>query len=790
MKVLFLQEYVRDNHIVNSNGVKVADYLSTPLGRKLVHYAKQIGIKRADVHIDYAYDLIPEVMKVDPKTGRILKYKEPALSMRKEPELRLLNRIIKLKPDIIIPMGNIGCKFLLGVQAISTLRGRPEEVTITRKLEEGQTLSYTTWVLPIYSMEYITAQPNAERFVSSDMTVLQKFLKAGSDAYEMGDVSYEFVDKIERVREIFAQFKTPRNHLADPRWLVAWDLETNTLQAEMLGAKALVISLSWEHGQGVTIPLEHKDFVWGEGIVDEIYELIQDFQADRSILKVGHNIGFDIRFLMSTRGLVHFENNYDTKIAYYLAISQEAESSLRLSDMAYEMTDMGGYDKPLEDYKIQYKKNHLAREKTRVEEEHAKALEEYSQELARLDEEDNKVKAEYLAEGKPTRLIPKLPRPPKPKKPKIEPLKNEIDGSDFNYEWIPLKLMHPYASGDVDSCLRIHYVLSGELQRHPKWWTLYTTYYPRLTRSLARIESNGMETNLNYMQDIDREYGKELETITEKLREIPAVKELGQRNEELYLLSVEHFANTPPKERDEQLVKLRSNFRKNGTEFRPTAPDDKRKVLFDILGIRPPYDKESVVESAWDIGKPEHELTWKDYKGDKHNLEYIRDNYPEHRELATLLLDYSKVGTLRSNFTTALLKRVSNKDGRVHGRFNSTGTQTSRLSSNDPNLQNIPSKIGDPMRFDYKYPIKRMFISRFENGGLIEADFQALEMRVAGLRAKDLEMTKAFLNKDDLHTETAMTAFGVTRENVTADLRQKAKGVSFGLLYGEINAVL
>lgn len=790
MKVLFLQEYIRDTHIVKRNGELVADYLSTSLGRRLIKYAKDIGIKRADVHIDYAYDMIPEVMKIDPRTGRVIKYKEPSLSMRKIPESRLMERILALKPDIIIPMGNIGCRFLLGVQAITRLRGRPEQITLNVPDTTGVMQTYDTWVLPIYSMEYIMSQPNAERFVSSDMSVLQKFLKQGESAYIMGDVSYEFVTTYERVEEIFTQFKTPRNHLANPHWLVAWDLETNTLQAEMLGAKALVISLSWAHGQGVTIPLEHKDFTWEPGVVDKIYELIRDFQEDRSIYKVGHNIGFDIRFLMSTRGFTYFHNNMDTKVAYYLAISQDVSSSLRLSDMAYELTDMGGYDTPLEEYKINYRKEYNAKEKERIEEVHKQALAQYEIDVKAHEEEEAKRLKAHTDEGKPLKLFTKRPKPAKPKKPKPEPLTNEIDGSNFNYEWIPLELMHPYASGDVDSCLRIHHKLAEELQKHDKWWHLYSEYYPRLTQSLSRVESTGLETNLTYMEDIDREYGLELEEITRKLRELEPIKEFARQNEELYAMSIEHFVDTPPKERDPELVKLRTNYRKNGVEFRPTAPDDKRRVLFDILGIRPPYDRESVVESAWDVGKPEQELTWKDYKGDKHNLEYIRDNYPEHRELATLLLEYSKVGTLKSNFTTALLKRVSNKDGRVHGNFNSTGTETSRLSSDKPNLQNIPSKVGDPKRFDYKYPIKRMFTSRFENGGLIEADFQALEMRVAGLRAKDLEMTRAFLNKDDLHTETAMTAFGLAREDVTPDLRQKAKGVSFGLLYGEINAVL
>lgn len=781
MKVMILLEHIRENYITKDNQV---NFMATGMGAKLRKYLNEVGIPKDSYIIDYAYDRVPDAQKVDKKTGRILKYNTPTLAMRKEPEDRLMERILAYQPDIIIPMGNMGCKFLLKEQAITKLRGRPSEVEIKRSFAQGE-VSYTTWVLPIFSMEYILAKPNAERFVQSDMTVLAKFMADGSEAYEAKQVNYEFVTDISRVKEIFNQFKTPPKQIPEQQWVVAWDLETNTLKPERLGAKPLVMSMSWDFAQGVTIPLEHKDFSWDPEDLKTIYNLIRDFQEDSNIIKVGHNIQYDIRFLMSTKGLKTFMQNRDTKIAYYLSVSQEADASLRLSDLAFEMTDMGGYDNDLEQYKKDYIKNYNLQEKERVVREHTQDLTEWELECNSIVELDRVKRDQYKEEGKKLSLLPKPVLPPKPKKPSIVPLTNEIDGGDFNYEWIPLEVMHPYASGDTDCCLRIYRMLEAQLKANPKMWKLYTEFYPRLSKTLARVESNGIATELDYMKDIDREYTKEAERLTEELRNHPAIKEFEQYQQDLYTLAMEHFSSTPPKERNPELVKLRTNLKKNGTKFRPSSATDKKKVLFDILDIKPPYDKESIVDKAWDAGTPEANLTWKDYKSNKHNLEYIETHYPEHKELAQLFLAFSKVITLRNNFTKKLIDHVSNKDGKVHGSFNPTGTATGRLSSSNPNQQQVPSKVEDPNRFDYHYPIKRMFKTEFENGTLVQLDYQALEMRVVALRAKDKTMTQAFLDDKDLHTNTASLAFRVPEEEVSKDLRKKAKGVAFGIVYGE-----
>lgn len=393
---------------------------------------------------------------------------------------------------------------------------------------------------------------------------------------------------------------------------------------------------------------------------------------------------YDIRFLISTKGLVEAKQNRDTKIGYYMAVSQDSKVSLRLSDLAYELTDMGGYDAPLEAYKDKYTKDHNAREKERVEREYEDNLKQWELDIETFEAEDKAIRQQYAEEGRKMSTIPKRTAPPKPKKEKPVGLVNEIDGSEFNYEWIDLETLHPYASGDTDCCLRIYKVLEEKIKESPRMWWLFTDFYPRLSRALAQMESTGIEAHLDYMTNIDREYTKETERLTEEIRKLPVIKEFEERNQELYAMSIEHFVNTPPAERDKTLVNMRNRFKKNGTEFRPTSSDDKKKVLYDLLQIKLPYDKESIVDTAWDAGIPEQDLKWNHYKSDKHNLGLIVEYYEEHRTLAKLLLEFSKVNTLKNNFTKKLLDFVSNKDGRVHGSFNITGTETTRLSSSNP----------------------------------------------------------------------------------------------------------
>lgn len=272
---MFLQEYIRETHIEKRNGEQRVNFKSSDAGKKLTKLLKDVGLTARDYIVDYDYDLIPDPQKVNPKTGKVIKYKTPVLKQRKEPEERLKERLLTTRPDIIVPMGEMGCKNLLGITSITKARGVPVQVEISE--------DYKPWVLPMFSMEYLAMSPNIENLVLADFATLERFMERGDEAFESREVDYELVQSIERVEQIF-------DFLFKYKPTTAWDLETNSLKAEMKGAKPLVMSMSWDEGQGVTVPLEHHEAKWTVEELTNIYGLIKRFVGDKEQTKVGHNI--------------------------------------------------------------------------------------------------------------------------------------------------------------------------------------------------------------------------------------------------------------------------------------------------------------------------------------------------------------------------------------------------------------------------------------------------------------------------------------------------------------------
>lgn len=782
---MFILDYIREDYVKEQpNGEMKVQYKQSSSGKELSRMLGNIGMTGRDYDVDYDYDKIPEPKKTNPKTGKVINYNEPKIGMRKEPEKRLLQRLMKKKPQIIIPMGSMGCKNFLNVASIAKSRGVP----VRQKLEigskkEGTYDSFETWIFPMFSMEYYAVNPNIENLISADLGNIKKFMEQGDDAFIPKEVQYELVTTMDRVREIFQMFQ-------EKRPLVSWDLETNSLKAEMAGAKPLVISLSWGEAQGIVIPLEHHEAEWTESQLDEIYQLMRELFAS-DVPKVGQNIQYDIRFLMGTKDFIHFNNNMDTLIGYWMVVTQDSKNKKTLSNIAYELTDMGGYDEPLEEYKKKYTKDYIERESKKIAEQKEQEKKEIEKEHEQdLKEYNDKVK-EYKELGKSTKSLVKPKKRAMSKYPPKSSIKlvNEVDGGNFNYDWIPLSLLYPYAAGDVDCCLRIFYELENKMGNNEKMKGLWQNFYPRETASLAHVEATGVAIDKEQARVLEEEYTKEEERLREQFKKFDEVQQLEKYHMNLYKMGLEEWKK-PPKERNKEIAKLRDKYKitdkENKTAFKPSSSTHKGELLFKIMGLSLPYDKESVKDSAFSKNKKEEALTWEDYKTDKGALEYIKENYPEAREITQLLLDYSKVNTLKNNFAVKLPQIASRtKDGRIHGSFRATGTETSRLSSVKPNLQQLSSKIVDPNRFDYNYPIKRMFVSGFENGLLVQADYSSLEMRILGLVAEDEQMTQDFLDGEDMHTNTASMVWGLPPEKVDKDLRKSAKAVNFGLVYGE-----
>lgn len=619
-KVLFLQEHVRTDHTIHhNNGDVTISFLDASTGKRLLTETNKHGITRRDIDIAYVYPKVPEPARVS-NAGNILSYKDVALGKASEYHGQLTELIVKDKPEVVVPNGRLGCKFLIDVVSITQNRGIPVQKTLENEAGE----SHTFWVLPIYSMEFLASKPSIARQVEMDLGLLKQFLDEGESAFLPSEVEYDYVGTIEEVREIF-------NNLKQNKPTTSWDLETNTLKPEMDGAKALVLTLSWEEKTGVVIPMEHKEFTWEEEEFEELLELFKDFVADKDIPKVGANIKFDIRFMISAYGFKHFNNNMDVQIGYWMTVSQERDGSRRLSNLAYEFTDMGGYDDELEEWIAQYKKD-------------------------------------YRSEHK--------------KKPE-----NEIDGSDFNYEWIPFDTLIEYAAGDADVTLRVHNKIMERVKTSDKWVQQYTEFYPRMSAAIAQTEANGLHLDLEYARETAKAYRKEEARLVEAMRKLPSVKIVEEEHREFYERGLKEW-EVPPAERDKEIANWRNKY-KNKLEFNPRSGADKGKVLFDVLNIELPLDKDFVKDKAWTDKNPRviGDLSWEDFSTNRAVLEeVISGNYSEEaKTLANLMIEYSSVATLRSTFADKAEDDMAD-DGAIHGSLNIVGTGTSRLSSSQPKL--------------------------------------------------------------------------------------------------------
>ena len=143
-----------------------------------------------------------------------------------------------------------------------------------------------------------------------------------------------------------------------------------------------------------------------------------------------------------------------------------------------------------------------------------------------------------------------------------------------------------------------------------------------------------------------------------------------------------------------------------------------------------------------------------------------------------MILDYRQAAKLKSTYADALPKLINPKTGRIHTSFNQTIASTGRLSSIDPNLQNIP------IRTDMGKEIRRAFVPRDKQHIILSADYSQIELRIMASICGDEGLTKAFKKGEDIHRNTAALVFMVDSKDVTEDMRRKAKEVNFGILYG------
>ena len=158
----------------------------------------------------------------------------------------------------------------------------------------------------------------------------------------------------------------------------------------------------------------------------------------------------------------------------------------------------------------------------------------------------------------------------------------------------------------------------------------------------------------------------------------------------------------------------------------------------------------------------------------------VLEELAEEYEICEYILEHRKFSKLKSTYTDVLPTLISKRDGRIHTTYNQALTVTGRLSSSNPNLQNIP------IRTEEGNKIRAAFCTNDEENNLIlSADYSQIELRLLAHVSEDENLIKAFTTGEDVHTVTASKVFGVSTENVTKDMRRKAKAVNFGIVYGQ-----
>ncbi|WP_040495686.1 DNA polymerase I [Fulvivirga imtechensis] len=193
-------------------------------------------------------------------------------------------------------------------------------------------------------------------------------------------------------------------------------------------------------------------------------------------------------------------------------------------------------------------------------------------------------------------------------------------------------------------------------------------------------------------------------------------------------------------------------------EFNIASPKQLGEILFDRLKL---------------IEKPK-----KTKSGQYATGEEILSRLAAEHEIARKILEFREYQKLKSTYVDALPKMISRRDGRVHTDYGQAVAATGRLSSNNPNLQNIP------IRTEKGREIRKAFVPRDENHVLLSADYSQIELRIAASFAQDKDMIEAFRSGRDIHATTAAKVFNVQVDEVDANMRRKAKEVNFGIIYG------
>ena len=282
------------------------------------------------------------------------------------------------------------------------------------------------------------------------------------------------------------------------------------------------------------------------------------------------------------------------------------------------------------------------------------------------------------------------------------------------FQEVAVEQAAPYAAEDADITLRLHQVLMVKLQQSPSLLALYREIEIPLISVLVGIESNGVLIDTGMLAQQSLELAGHIVALEQQAHDLA------------------------------------------GRVFNLGSPKQIQEILYDQQKLpvlkKTPKGQPSTEESV---------------------LQELAIDYP----LPKLILDYRSLSKLKSTYTDKLPQQVDERTGRIHTSYHQAVAATGRLSSSDPNLQNIP------IRSEEGRKIRQAFIAP-QGYKILAADYSQIELRIMAHLSADAGLLKAFSEGQDVHRATAAEVFGVAPDQVTTDLRRSAKAINFGLIYG------
>jgi DNA polymerase-1 len=273
----------------------------------------------------------------------------------------------------------------------------------------------------------------------------------------------------------------------------------------------------------------------------------------------------------------------------------------------------------------------------------------------------------------------------------------------------------------------------------------------------AKYSIEDSEITLRLYKKLSKKiYENELEKVLHEI-EMPLIPVLTELEMSGVYMDVERL-NELSKKYEKLLKEIRKDlFELAGEHFNPNSPNQVGHILFEKLGLTPPKRTSSG-----------------NYSTSAGVLESLVKEHP----IAQKLLDYRKYQKLKSTYIDTLPELVNPRTGRIHTTYNQTGTGTGRLSSSNPNMQNLPIKDTEGKE------IRECIVPQQKSWKIISADYSQIELRILAHFSKDEELIRAFNEKRDVHSLTASRLYGTMPNSVTDEMRKVGKMVNFAIIYG------